>query len=201
MTHRLSIDSTEGLLDEEKAVNRDLYPRTACTAKQRSCRRTPRCLVATAIIIGIILIILGVYAIRSDAATPSHQVPRPSRITEYDLPIVTVLRARLEAGLDSLARSSKADKSAWPKRIWQTWKDNSLPELRGTWSELNTDWDYQLMLDGEAEGFVYNSYAQVLPELWSLWQDLNMPVLRADLFRYLVLYVRGGELLYGHVAP
>lgn len=82
-----------------------------------------------------------------------------------------------------------------PKIIWQTYKDplEALPEyIReciNTWTSLNPEYEYRYMNEDETVKFV-------LSEFGMDWYDIfiNMPigVMRADLWRYMVIYKYGG---------
>jgi hypothetical protein len=80
-----------------------------------------------------------------------------------------------------------------PKHIYQTWKHKQISdELRAivdSWKTFNPSYEYTLMDDGECASFirehfdesVYNAYSRIIPG-----------ALKADFWRYCVLYVYGG---------
>ena len=78
------------------------------------------------------------------------------------------------------------------KWIHQTWKTQKVPEHLqkqvDSWKELNPDYHYKLWDDRECLAFVQREYPQFLKTYLALPQ----PVMRADMFRYLVVYHYGG---------
>ncbi|KAG7829058.1 hypothetical protein KL920_002851 [Ogataea angusta] len=86
-----------------------------------------------------------------------------------------------------------------PNQIWQTWKvdleDADFPKqyrrFQKTWVEKNPDYVYHLIPDSVIEDFVASLYANV-PEVVRAYQLLPKNIMKADFFRYLVVYARGG---------
>ena len=78
-----------------------------------------------------------------------------------------------------------------PKRIFQTWKrhaDPAFADPMASWRDLNPDWEWQLFDDNEARAFVATHFADWL----QLYDALPFAVLRADVWRYMVIFVEGG---------
>lgn len=79
-----------------------------------------------------------------------------------------------------------------PLIIHQTWKQEKLPaplnDYSQTWRRLNPDYEYRFYDDDRCAAFVRDEY----PHLAQLYETLPLPILRADLFRYLVVYRFGG---------
>jgi mannosyltransferase OCH1-like enzyme len=84
-----------------------------------------------------------------------------------------------------------------PRLLSQTWKSTRLPpaaaRLRDTWIEKNPDFECRLF-DDEASRAVI---AEVVPEHVEAYDALPHAVMRADIFRYAVIYRDGG--LYADV--
>ncbi|KAG7802526.1 hypothetical protein KL944_002173 [Ogataea haglerorum] len=86
-----------------------------------------------------------------------------------------------------------------PNQIWQTWKvdldDDDFPKqyrrFQKTWVQKNPDYVYHLIPDAVIEDFVASLYANV-PEVVRAYQLLPKNIMKADFFRYLVIYARGG---------
>jgi mannosyltransferase OCH1-like enzyme len=82
-----------------------------------------------------------------------------------------------------------------PKIIWQTYKTSydDLPgyakEAAQTWQEMNPDYEYRYMTDEEVYAFVLEHFGQ---DVVDLMKSFKVPVMRADLWRYLVVYIYGG---------
>jgi mannosyltransferase OCH1-like enzyme len=82
-----------------------------------------------------------------------------------------------------------------PKIIWQTYESeyNDLPELAKdfskTWIEKNPDWEYRYVSGKEREEFVLKNFGE---EWHKIYMSYTTGVLRADLWRYMCLYINGG---------
>lgn len=118
---------------------------------------------------------------------------------------VRQLEARLKSDLDAFEKAIKkqagikpSQRMPWNKNIWQSWRNEDLHEWRDTWTRDNPDWDYKLVFDDNADTLIRSTYADV-PDVLEIWGSLTRPVIKADLFRYLVIYAYGGQ--YTHFAP
>lgn len=87
-----------------------------------------------------------------------------------------------------------------PRNIWQTWKngpndknfDSSLKSYNQYW--LNVDpkeWHYSLVLDEQMLPLLKELYGSV-PLIIEAFELMPAIILKADFFRYLILYARGG---------
>ena len=83
---------------------------------------------------------------------------------------------------------------AVPRRIWQTHKSqayvDSVAELRGgqaSWKALD-GYQYRFCDDADRDALVEGHF----PELYALYRNLPMQVMKADVWRYVVVYVHGG---------
>jgi mannosyltransferase OCH1-like enzyme len=82
-----------------------------------------------------------------------------------------------------------------PKIIWQTYESEykDLPELAKdfskTWIEKNPDWEYRYVSGKEREEFVLKNFGE---EWHKIYMSYTTGVLRADLWRYMCLYINGG---------
>jgi inositol phosphorylceramide mannosyltransferase catalytic subunit len=82
-----------------------------------------------------------------------------------------------------------------PKIIWQTYETdfNNLPQgakdFIKTWIKNNPSWEYRYMSGKEREEFILKEYGQ---EWYDLYKSYKVDVVRADLWRYLVLNKYGG---------
>ena len=80
-----------------------------------------------------------------------------------------------------------------PKVVWQTWKTHSLPSIavgpRNTWISKNRGWDVRLMDDAEGRAFVAENCS---PRVLAAYDAMPVPVMKADVWRYAVIYVHGG---------
>jgi mannosyltransferase OCH1-like enzyme len=82
-----------------------------------------------------------------------------------------------------------------PKKIFQTYKTdyNDLSEIQKamtkTWIDKNPGYDYRYYSDQDIEKFILRHYGQ---EWHELFVTVKYPVMKADIFRILILYKYGG---------
>lgn len=87
----------------------------------------------------------------------------------------------------------------FPAFIWQTWKtdlkDSKMdPELKShiaTWDQVNVNFVHEVFNDKNAEKLIQHLYRNV-PKVLKAYNALPSPILKADFFRYLILFARGG---------
>lgn len=87
----------------------------------------------------------------------------------------------------------------FPAFIWQTWKndlnDAKLnPEIRSyiqSWDTVNANFVHEVLNDRNAEKLVKHLYKNI-PKVVQAYQAMPTPILKADFFRYLILFARGG---------
>jgi mannosyltransferase OCH1-like enzyme len=79
-----------------------------------------------------------------------------------------------------------------PKILAQTWKSADLPtpaaELQRGWRSLNPDFAYRFYDDAQCREVI----AETFPQHLAAYDSLPHSVMRADLFRYAVIYRNGG---------
>lgn len=112
-------------------------------------------------------------------------------------PFVDMSRAPL---IEKLAYQYPYDvDSKFPSYIWQTWKftpasgefgENFRP-AEASWSEKHPGFIHEVITDEVAVHLMRHLYASV-PEVLEAYTSLPVPVLKADFFRYLILFARGG---------
>lgn len=86
-----------------------------------------------------------------------------------------------------------------PKLIWQTWKySRNDPDFKGSffkfsqeWIDMHPDYSYTLVPDSDAAVLIRHLYGSI-PSVLEAYQSLPKPILKADFFRYLILFARGG---------
>lgn len=82
-----------------------------------------------------------------------------------------------------------------PKVIWQTYKTtyDELPEIAKVhaeeWQRLNPDYQYNYLSDDDVCAFTEKYYGK---KMLKLLQSFKVPVMKADLWRILVIYEKGG---------
>ncbi|KAM0218385.1 hypothetical protein ACHAPA_005324 [Fusarium lateritium] len=85
----------------------------------------------------------------------------------------------------------------FPAYIWQTWKqspdqgDFQFKDHHASWREEHPEFVHEVVTDDVAINLIRMLYATA-PEVIDAYRSLPIPVLKADFFRYLILYARGG---------
>jgi mannosyltransferase OCH1-like enzyme len=106
-----------------------------------------------------------------------------------------VLR-RISAYRQTFRRETK-----FPKKIWQTWKVDPLDfderdsGRARTWTSTNPGYRYEVLTDGNDMDWVETHYGpdgENRPDIVETYRTLNATIIKADLLRYLVMYVAGG---------
>ncbi|KAG6035635.1 hypothetical protein E4U41_006002 [Claviceps citrina] len=99
---------------------------------------------------------------------------------------------------DKLAYAYPYDiESKFPAYIWQTWKktpaddDFEFRAQEASWTSQHPGFVHEVINDHIAVSMLNLFYASV-PEVLEAYSALPLPVLKADLFRYLILFARGG---------
>ena len=91
------------------------------------------------------------------------------------------------------------NRSAFPSFLWQSWKwdpssgyfDDGLRTVEATWTQKNPLYLHKVLNDEMTAELVHVMYENV-SDVISLWNKMPAAILKADLFRYLVLLARGG---------
>lgn len=85
------------------------------------------------------------------------------------------------------------------KNIWQTWKvavtDETFPQkyktFQKTWETKNPGYKHYVIADQQCDSMVNQLYENV-PDVAEAWNAMPKSILKADFFRYLILFARGG---------
>ncbi|RDW95141.1 putative glycosyl transferase [Coleophoma crateriformis] len=97
--------------------------------------------------------------------------------------------------------SSKALGDSFPKKIWQTWKVDPLAfEERDlmsakTWTAKNPGYRYEVLTDGNDMHYVETHFgpnALNRPDIVYIYRTLTARIIKADILRYLIMYIEGG---------
>ncbi len=92
-------------------------------------------------------------------------------------------------------------RSAFPKKIWQTWKVNPLDfeerDLNNarSWTRNNPDWRYEVITDGNEMEYVEFHFGPEgfnRPDIVEFYRGVQAAIIKADLLRYLIMYAEGG---------
>ncbi|SCW04392.1 LAFE_0H12508g1_1 [Lachancea fermentati] len=104
---------------------------------------------------------------------------------------------------EQLSRQFPYDASQpMPRRVWQTWRDplsspKMPPDFRhyvGLWTEAVDEapsYEYALVADENIPPLLESLYGSV-PQVLQAFEALPRTIIKADFFRYLILYARGG---------
>lgn len=120
------------------------------------------------------------------------------KATPYKSPIEAseVVRRVLAAYQKPLQSSS-----IFPRKIWQTWKIDPLEfEIRDSqraksWTSLNPGYRYEVLTDGNDLHYVETHFGPNglnRPDIVNMYRSLSATIIKADLLRYLMMYVEGG---------
>lgn len=97
---------------------------------------------------------------------------------------------------DSHPTTSAAPIYSLPDKVWHSAKFDNLSENQrewtGSWTRKNPSFRQELLTDRSAEAFVRAHYFKARPDIVEVYEALPIPILRADLFRYLVVLAEGG---------
>lgn len=90
---------------------------------------------------------------------------------------------------------------AFPKKIWQTWKvdvlafeERDLGRAR-TWTANNPGYRYEVLTDNNDMYYVETHFGPEgldRPDIVDMYRALTARIIKADLLRYLIMYVEGG---------
>jgi mannosyltransferase OCH1-like enzyme len=89
----------------------------------------------------------------------------------------------------------------FPKKIWQTWKVDPLAfegrdvERAKSWPAINPTYRYEVLTDGNDLQYVqehFGPHGLDRPDIVETYQNLTARIIKADLLRYLVMYIEGG---------
>ncbi|KAJ5174274.1 uncharacterized protein N7482_000151 [Penicillium canariense] len=83
-----------------------------------------------------------------------------------------------------------------PDKVWHSAKDNHVTDTQRTWIDSWTDKNpshrEELLTDSSGEAFVQAYYQQTRPDIVEVYKAIPIPILRADLLRYLIVLAEGG---------
>lgn len=94
-----------------------------------------------------------------------------------------------------------AEGSRFPKKIWQTWKVDPLnmeerdSTTARTWTAKNPEYRYEVLTDNTDLNYVetnFGPHGLNRPDIVYMYRSLTARIIKADLLRYLVMYLEGG---------
>ena len=110
-----------------------------------------------------------------------------------DLPTVRTQQPQIQV----LTSIDRMERKPFPRKIWQTSKsgisgmDDSDREAIRTWTKMNQKWRYESVTQYSAESYIRETFPD-RPDILEVFTDLQDPILRADMIRYLLLLGDGG---------
>jgi len=115
------------------------------------------------------------------------------KINRFLLIIFLVLGAFIIALALNYPFCSEGYESYVTPYVWQTYKTKDLPQqaeaARETWISNNPDWKCELYDDADIEKYIKRSWST---KMYKFFKDLPIGVMKADLWRYLILKTHGG---------
>lgn len=131
-------------------------------------------------VIGILLLVANTRYLDEPLAS------LPSRIKAYGSQ--DDVFGRIDEGLRQMSAEPSTD---WSKRIFQIGEPEHVDSLDPDWQLKNPTFRKEMLLQTAADSYVAQKFRDI-PELLDFWKQLSLPVLRANLFRYMVLFAEGG---------
>jgi alpha 1,6-mannosyltransferase len=164
-------------------------------------------------LVAIVLLFAFVLLLRSSSSAapddaPSENVEKPANIPPQGRTHAGK-RQHVQVTLEDMANRPLRERlryqypydleAKFPAYIWQTWKyapssswfQDELRAQEESWSELHPGFVHEVLADKTAEHMIRYLYGAI-PEVVEAYEALPIPVLKADLFRYLILLARGG---------
>lgn len=83
-----------------------------------------------------------------------------------------------------------------PDKVWHSAKDDNLTEDQRkwieSWTQKNPSLRQELLTDHSGETFVQARFHNTRPDIVEVYEAIPIPILRADLLRYLIIFAEGG---------
>ncbi|KAK4148849.1 glycosyltransferase [Chaetomidium leptoderma] len=83
-----------------------------------------------------------------------------------------------------------------PKKLWYKLGPKGLNDQTRAWTDgcirNNTDYEVEFMTESSADRYVQRTFGPSDPGLVEIYLGLTVPILKADLLRYLLLFAEGG---------
>ncbi|KAH7013628.1 nucleotide-diphospho-sugar transferase [Ilyonectria destructans] len=135
------------------------------------------------------------------ASNPDSTTPKPAEPKEME---VKPRRMRPRIDMSDMSTDGKLAyaypydvESKFPAYIWQTWKYSpddpnfKFRDEEASWTDEHPGFVHEVITDDVAVNLLRLLYASI-PEVLEAYNAMPLPVLKADFFRYLILFARGG---------
>lgn len=134
---------------------------------------------------------------------PGTQVRRLLPVCAICILLIIFLSATGSFGELSAEISYKATANSgqFPRKIWQTWKVDPLGfeerdlSVARTWTAKNPEYRYEVLTDQNDVHYVETHFGPSgfnRLDIIYMYKSLRLKIIKADLLRYLVMYVEGG---------
>ncbi|KAL4892263.1 hypothetical protein BDV59DRAFT_202774 [Aspergillus ambiguus] len=84
----------------------------------------------------------------------------------------------------------------FPEKVWHSAPHANLRdeqrEWASSWTKINPFYRQELLSTYSSDTFVRAHYSQTRPDIVEVYKALSIPILRAELLRYLVIFAQGG---------
>lgn len=129
-------------------------------------------------------------------------VPKQVRRTFPALAAIVLLLLFLSGSFSGVnSRFSDVSDGRFPKKIWQIWKVGSLDfqvkdlETARSWIQKNPTFRYEVLTDDNDMAYVEKEFGPDglnRPDIVHVYRNLRLRIIKADLLRYMIMYVEGG---------
>lgn len=124
---------------------------------------------------------------------PIHRLPQAPEVAAADHTSLTSLDSGdHNSNLPALGFSI----TSIPDKVWHKANQYNITDQQrewvSTWVKTNPSCRQELFSDGSSQAFVRSHYGHTRPDIVEVYEALSIPILRADLFRYLLLLEEGG---------
>jgi mannosyltransferase OCH1-like enzyme len=91
--------------------------------------------------------------------------------------------------------------STFPQKIWQTWKIDPLDfeerdaTVAKTWLDKNPQMRYEVLTDANEMSYIewhFGPNGFNRPDIVDFYRNVNLPIIKADMLRYMIMYADGG---------
>ncbi|PLB52767.1 hypothetical protein P170DRAFT_349180 [Aspergillus steynii IBT 23096] len=122
--------------------------------------------------------------------------PRTSSGTTPTSDVSNPQQSLSPSGLKNLSVDSNTAIWRIPDKVWHSAKDENVSEQQrgwiNSWTKTNPSCRQELLTDRSGEEFVRIHFQETRPDIVEVYQAIPIPILRADLLRYLIVLAEGG---------
>lgn len=93
--------------------------------------------------------------------------------------------------------STRSSSSGFPRKIWYKLGPSGLHDQVREWTDTciqkNPDFEHEFLTDDSADRYVQRRFGAHRPDIVDVYLSLTVPIFKADLLRYLLLFAEGGH--------